>query len=270
VKRTTALLFTLILGLGPSAGLCQSDDAPTTWLVDAIAAYDRAQAAEDRDTRNREFERAAASFERAARRTGGSADLWTNVGNAALQAQSLGRAILAYRRALLLDPDNGRARQNLGHARTLLPAFVPKPDETGVLESFFFWHKSLSHGERATLAAAAFALTGLLLGAALGLRRNGLRPLAVAPLLVWLAMSGSLAIDARNGRIVEAVIVVDDTVARASDSINAAPRFASALPSGTEIVVLERRPRFSRIRLANGREGWIPASSYEVLDALAS
>lgn len=245
---------------------CETGEAAADQtLLDAIAAYDRAQAAGDRDTRNREFRNAAAGFESVARSSGGNAELWTNAGNAELQAHTLGRAIVAYRRALLIDPDNARARQNLAHARSLLPPFVPRPEETGVLESFFFWHKSLSAAERSTLAAAAFALTGLILGWAMAVKRPALRTLAIPPLLVWLAMAGSLAVDMRQARTVDAVIVVDDTIARASDSIHAAPRFASPLPAGTEISVVEERARFSKIRLSNGREGWVAASSYETL-----
>ena len=87
--------------------------------------------------------------------------------------------------------------------------------------------------------------------------------MAVIPALLWIAAAGSLLLEADSGSDPPAVIVVDDTVARASDSINAARRFSSALPAGTEIVVLEERPLFSHIRLANDRDGWIPRSSYE-------
>ncbi len=266
MKASAASIICVALVLWTTSAHCREHDAPPeSLLADAVAAYDRAQAADDRETRAREFRRSAAGFETVARRKGGSAALWTNAGNAQLQAFSLGAAIVAYRRALLIDPDNARASQNLAHARTLLPPFVPRPEESGVLGSFFFWHESISATERANWAAAAFALTGLLLGCAAAVRHPGLRALAIPPLLVWVAMMGSLAVDAGKSATMDAVVVVDDTIARASDSINAAPRFASPLPAGTELVIVEEREHFSRARLANGREGWIPASSYEPL-----
>jgi hypothetical protein len=232
-------------------------------LAQAIDVYEKAQAATDRDSRNREFARAAVLFEQTARATTATADLWANAGNAWLQSQSIGRAVLAYRRALAADPRHPRAQQNLTHARSLLPAWVPRRRSAGVFDTFFFWHRTLSRSDRAAIAAVAFLLTCICVGVALGWRKSSLRGMAVIPALLWIAAAGSLLLETDGGSGRPAVIVVDDTVARASDSINATRRFSAALPAGTEIVVLEERPLFSHIRLANDRDGWIPRSSYE-------
>ena len=87
-----------------------------------------------------------------------SADLYANWGTSALQAEHLGVAVLAFRQALRLDPDHARALQNLNHARTLLPSWVPHPSHAGLWDSFFFWHRSLSVVEREVIAALAFLL----------------------------------------------------------------------------------------------------------------
>jgi len=63
---------------------------PDATLQQAIDRYTQTQVATGRDQRL--FEHAAAQGAR-------SVDLYTNLGNAALQAERLGPAILAYRRA---------------------------------------------------------------------------------------------------------------------------------------------------------------------------
>jgi tetratricopeptide (TPR) repeat protein len=266
MRRIALVAFTTLVWLSISLTSTADDRvvAAHDSISEGIAAYERAQAAVERDTRNREFRRAAALFQQAATATA-SADLWTNVGNADLQAQSLGGAILAYKRALALDPDHLRARQNLDHARSMLPAWVPKPEESGVLQSFFFWHRTLARGERETLAAVSFALAAMVAGLALALRRVGLRALAIPPALVFAAMASSLVFEAAEDHARSAVVVVDETLVRASDSINAELRFSTPLPAGTEFSVLETRAGFTRVRLANGREGWVAASSYETV-----
>lgn len=223
----------------------------------AIEAYDAGQSLADPAARTAAFERAGRLFDEAAARGLASADVYANAGTAALRAERLGDAILAFRRALALDPDNARARRNLDHARGLLPAWVPRPESSGVLDTFFFWHRSLSARERRAAAAVCFLLAAL--AGAVSIRWPGplARGLAVIPLIAWLGLVASLAIDARSGRGSEAVVVADETVARASDSPNAPARFAEPLPGGTEVEVAETRERWARVRLASGLEAWV-------------
>ena len=97
----------------------------------------------------------------AAQEGGANADLYANAGTAALQAERLGPAVLAFRRALALDPDHTTSQRNLAHARTLLPAWVPKVGSDSVFDTFFFWHRSLSTFERSAAAAVCFLLAAL-------------------------------------------------------------------------------------------------------------
>ena len=64
----------------------------------------------------------------------------------------------------------------------------------------------------------------------------------------------------------DAVVVLDDTVARAADSINSPARFTQGLPAGTEVSMVDTRGDWARIRLANGREAWVRNSTVQSLD----
>ena len=128
----------------------------------AVDRYTEALHTGARDARLAAFHRSEQLFAQAAAVGVRNADLYTNQGNAALQAERLGGAVLAYRRALRLSPDQPRALQNLQHVRGLLPEWVPKPEDEGFLDTLFFWHRTLSPEARSSSAALAFAAAALL------------------------------------------------------------------------------------------------------------
>lgn len=241
--------------------------AEATELIEsATAAYATAQAATGRRQRLEGFRQAESLFAAAVATGAHNTALYTNLGNAALSAEHLGPAVLAYRRALKLDPDNHKALANLTHARSLLPAWVPRPGEQGILDTFFFWEGSLTDAERSRAAALAFALAAALLAISSFWQLGWLRLAALLPALAWaaLGLSAYWIGDARqNG----AVLIAAETVARSSDSIHAASRFADPLPGGTEVRILESRPGWSKVQLGQSGEAWLPAGSLETVRA---
>jgi len=232
-------------------------------LDQALAAYRAAQETSSAADRPAAFARAERLF--AAATSSGSAgpELWTDLGTAALQAEHLGTAILAYRRALALDPDNHHAIQNLAHARTLLPPSVPRPESGSFFDSFLAWQHSMSSGERRGGAAVAFFIGAAMLGGAIASGSAALRFLSALALVVWAILVGSetLATTERAG-----VLTAPDTVARAADSRNAPARFAEPLPAGTEVTIAEVRGDWARIVLANGRDAWVAKAAVEPVD----
>jgi len=263
VRRFALTLLPLWLFAGPPAvGQPAGEPARGASLVEeAVASYSRALDTPERDARLEEFRRAERLFTRAVGDAPGNAALYTNLGNAALQAEHLGAAVLAYRRALAIDPDHPRAVQNLEHARTLLPEWVPRPTHHGLLDTFFAWHQTISRSDRALGAAAAFALAALLVAAAIRFRQPTLRTAAIVPALVWLALLASLFVESSSGAADAAVVTADEVVARAADSALAPSALPAPLPGGTEVRILEARPPWLRVRLANGRDAWVSESA---------
>ncbi len=244
------------------ASSAQASPSRPSWLEQAVAAYQSAQELTDRNQRLAAFSRAERLARAAAEQGRAAADLWANVGTAALQAEHLGPAIAAYRRALRLDPDHRRSRQNIEHARSLLPPWVPRPESESLLDSFFAWHRAMAASERAGAASIAFALAAVLLGAGIARRSAMLRILSLIPAVAWALLLTSLVVGDADGSS-DAVVVGDDTVARAADSRNAPARFAEALPSGTEVRIAEKRGEWTRIVLSDGRDAWVSSSSLE-------
>jgi hypothetical protein len=234
-------------------------------IEDARAAYSEALAQTERDARTRAFTRAEGLFRAIADTCPDCPALLTDWGNAALGAQDLGRATLAYRRALALDPGHDRAERNLAWVRARAPAWLPRPGRESAADSLFFWHYTLSLPARHVIAAVAFAAAVLLL-APWAWRPRLRRSLAAVPVVIWLAMVASILSASDPGA--DAVVLADATALRTADSAGAPPALPTPLPAGAEVVIRENRGSWTRVGLADGTTGWLPSSAIERVQPL--
>ena len=256
-----ALLGAIVLSVGVGA-------APQDLINQAVQSYRQAMDEPEPATRRMRFAQAKRLFAEAIAQTGvANAELQTNLGNASLQCDELGGAILAYRRALEVSPDHQRARQNLTYARQMLPDWVPRPEPDTLFDTFFAWQHAISPAARSLWAAICFGLTAVLASIAIRYRRMWARNLAILPALVCLALLGTGWWQHWSGPVNDAVITAPEVVARAADAAGAPPRFAQPLPAGTEARLLDQRGDWVRIRLANGRDGWIRRSAITAVRA---
>ncbi len=248
-----------------AAGLVE----PAASVQRAIDEYAAAMETQDRYARRERFARAEQLFrqtiEGGAGRSGvHNAALYVNLGNAALQAEHLGPAIAAYRRALALDPQHGQARQNLDYARTLLPEWARHAEASHLIDSLFFWRTLVPPGRLLVFGAGCFLVAAALAAAGYARRRPLVRNSAVIPLLAWLVLNMSLLVgNDRNGGC--DIVVVTEATVYAADSENSAPRLARPLPSGTELSLMGQRAQWSEIRLPDGRSGWVLTSAVDRL-----
>lgn len=257
-----AALFVLaaVLGSMAAAGNARADEAGER-VQEARRTYGEALEEADRLRRTRLFSRASQIYAELAHDHRDCPALLTDWGNAALGAQEIGYATLAYRRALQLDPDQDRANKNLSWLRERAPEWLPRPAARGAIDSLFFWHHMLSISQRILLGAAAFAAALLLLAPWSAKRARLLRRLAVPLLLVWIATLGSALLTPEAGR--DAVILEDGTALRSADSLGAPPALANPLPAGTELRVLDTRGVWTRVALADGTRGWVSSGSLQ-------
>ena len=256
VKKIAAVALLLLVSL---AGRDARADAADQTLASGRQAYQDAMAATDASSRKAAFARAAAELGDAARALPDRPELLTDWGNAALGAGDLATATLAYRRALALDASNARARNILGWLRSRQGDAFRPASRGAATDTLFFFH-TWPRARRLLVGAVAFALAVLLVVPWAGTRRRGLRALALLPAALWLAMLISVALEDRHAGD---AIVMDDVVLRAADSAGAPAAMAQSLPRGAEVTVLERRDAWTRIEIASGTAGWIPAGSVE-------
>ena len=250
-----AIAVLVLLVAAPAAlGAAEAMDAA---IDGARELYRSAIEESDRLRRVRLFANAERTFRPLAAENADSPELQVDWGNAALGAQDVGRAVLAYRRALHAAPDNDRARANLVWLRNRLPVWLPRP-ASGALDSLLFWRDRLAAAQLHVIGAAAFAV-GVLLLVPWSRRPRWLTAIAVPALVVWVVTTASAlwADDVAD----DAVVVADGATLRSADSSGASPTFANPLPAGTEVSVVESRDAWVRVGLADGTRGWLPVSA---------
>lgn len=265
MTRWISILW-LALGLvGPATAADAQGLDRAARLAEALDEYAAALGEPDRDARVAGFARAERAFASLVEDGVETAALWTNVGNAALQAGRPGRAVLAYHRALALDPDATTASQNLAYVRSRLPAAVPRPADTEGLARRLAIGR-LPPAVRSALAGGLF-LAGSILVALWVRRRDGAwRALAVVAALGWALVVLGPLVSGDADRAPLAVVTRHDVAARSADSALAPLAFPDPLPAGVEVRLLETRADWVRVRLANGRDVWLRASSVTRVD----
>jgi len=231
-------------------------------LLVALDDYAQALAESGRDARLAGFSRAEQGFASLTADGVVSAALFTNLGNAALQAQHPGLAVLAYHRALRLEPDAVAARQNLAHLRTRLPSWVPRPDSSEGAQTLLFY-RQIGTQTRSLISAMCFVLMAGCIALAVRRREGAWRGLAFLTGLGWAIGVASLVYDGVVREDNLAVLVADEVLARSADSSLAPLALPDPLPAGVEVDLLETRAAWTRVRLANGRDVWVRSTSVE-------
>jgi len=241
-----------------------SDDSQLEWLNQALDTYATTLEETDRNARLAGFARAERLFANVVTSGAHNAPLQANLGNAALQAEHRGRAVLAYRRALEFDADFPRALQNLEHVRTLLPSWVPRPQPAGAFDTFLIY-RTLPDADRAFAGSVAFALGGLLIALSIRWHQGALRGAGMLALATCALLVGSTWVDRGGDGARGAVITAEEVLARSADSALAPLAFSEPLPGGTEVTLVEVRSPWARVRLANGRDAWVNESSVTLI-----
>lgn len=258
-----AIVLLLASGLGLGAAVAHAQDGGAEQkLRRARASYQGSLAQTDRDKRRSGFADSEALLRELAATYPDRPQLLADWGNAALLAQEPGRAVLAYRRALRLQPGLSRARRNLSFLREHLPDWLPRPRSGGTIESLLFWQQLMAAPYQHVVLAGA-VLLGVALLLLLEERRRLGRMLALGPGIVALAMGLSLLTEHDAGR--DAVVLSAGVTLRSADSLGAPPALGHPLPAGAEVTVGELRGDWARVTLADGQNGWLPSSAIETL-----
>lgn len=251
---------------------CNGDEEVTQQLQSAIKNYRHAMQENERDSKlaafqlaEQQFRQVIATIESEQRETLANANLYLNLGNAALQAEHLGPAIWAYRRALLQRPDHAQAAENLMFARSMLPARFQHSTEAGLVDTLFFWKAFLSESQIRFWAGVWFLLAAI--GFAIGITRRKSQLVAVSfvPVAVWaLLLISVLGFPSELSRW-NAVIVSEDVTVRSADSINSPPRLQDPLPGGVEVRVTRERQRWREIEWQAGKTGWVRTTEVAIV-----
>lgn len=200
---------------------------------------------------------------------GEAAEVYYNLGNCYYKTNDVAKSILNYERALLLDPGNTDIRVNLEMARAkTVDKITPIPDIF-----FVAWIKSLIN----CLSVDAWAKCGILffilflVAVALfffskqaSLKKGGFIGGIVFLILVVLsnvfASQQKAVLVNRNA----AIVLVPSVTVRSTPSESGTSLFI--LHEGSKVELKDNSMReWKEIRLEDGKVGWVPTSSIEVI-----
>jgi tetratricopeptide (TPR) repeat protein len=259
-----AIAFFVLLTFAVPAEAQMSADEAARVFQEANVAFSQANKASSQEA-DRLYEKAILGYRRLAEEGGiRNARLFANLGNTYLLKDDVGHSVLWYRRALQLEPGNAEIARNLAFARSKRLDKVEPPAQKRVMQTLLFWHYDLSPRTRFTLACLSMGILCILLTAAVIVgRRPYLTAGAAVAAVVLVAMVGSLAAESL-GHTAEGVIVASEVVARQGDDVKYDKAFTEPLHAGTEFTVVERRPGWVRLELADSSRGWVPAEAAEL------
>lgn len=196
--------------------------------------------------------------------------LYLNLGNAHFRTDALGAAVHSYRRALLLEPQDGRLRSSLAQNLEVTRARLSRRYLAGSENRQFIFEDAsgmlhtITHIVGEGLLITLFLVFWAMFCVILMLRR--LRPstgslsvsaitVGVASLLCGLMLWGQVV---TGESMPLGVIVQSDVLLHEAPHVEAS---GHALPEGMEVRVLEDGEAWVHVALANGRQGFVPTTT---------
>ena len=193
-----------------------------------------------------------------------------NYANALLRAGNIGQAILEYRRAQLIAPNDARVIANLQQARAKLARSPGVPAAT-MIERTSAPSNVIAQSTRTTLALLAWSVgLGCLALAHARARRNSaatttatttLRQAGLTLAALALLLCLTVALDILRKDFSHAGVLLTSTTLRKGNGEGFEPTLLEPLPAGTEFTQHESRPGWTEIELANGTKGWVHESA---------
>lgn len=239
----TLILTAALLGAGVSAWAYQPAD---------LGLFGKANEA----YREGRFGEAAEAYTQLSERYPGTAAFFYNLGNSYFRSGSLGAAILAYERALLLKPRDRDTRRNLSYVKGLLEYRV-EDKRNWYLRAGEAVLKRFTEEEVHFLTLFTFFLF-LSSWAFVLFFRPGMpwgwwrkTSLTVAAVFFLLFVSKSVEMHV----IRDAIVMSKEAEVRYGPSQS--DQVAFRLGEGLKVYVIDRRENWSRIVLSNGETGWV-------------
>jgi len=247
------LLSVPFLRTGPA--LCQTQAVPSAGPKDIHEQLVLA----NEDYLQGRYAQAARGYEAILARDRRNGHVFYNLGNCYVRLGQVGRAVLNYRKALLLLPRDGDLKANLQHARSL------RQDRTeerpaSIWHTLAFWY----HAMNLRGLFIAFCALNLLFWSALLLRlfrdSEWVRWAIALSLILTVLMGVSTYLKYRETfRNPDGVVLEEESPVRAGFSHKDTVLFV--LHEGTEFRILGREKGWWKIELPDGKKGWIPSQA---------
>jgi tetratricopeptide (TPR) repeat protein len=198
-----------------------------------------------------------------------SADLHYNLGNAHFKTGQLGRSILSWERALVLEPGDPDALANLELARSLIADAIEPLPRFWLLSAMSWWVDLLPRLWLILVVGAGWLTlaTGLItrvLARGPGPRRAGVG-MAMAGLIVVVVFGTNLAVrELGIGKAERAIILAEMVPVRSAPAADD-DLTVFEVHEGTRVRIDQRTEEWAEIVLDDGKVGWIPVGVMEII-----
>lgn len=198
-----------------------------------------------------------------------SAALHYNLGNAYFKAGELGRAILEWERALVLEPGDPDALANLELARSLTADAVEPLPRFWLFDAVAWWVSLLPRA----LLRGLVALAWIAFAAGVGVRvlaradavsRWGGR-VAIAGAVVVLVLGVNLLVRELGLGRPERAVILGDAVPVRSAPADQDDLTLFEIHEGTRVRIDQRAGEWAEIVLEDGKVGWVPSGVFEAI-----
>ncbi len=256
-KPAGAALLAILIGLGLSTAPAHAEgDVSSLWK-----AGNEAFAAE-------QWQNALNYYQMIEGENLESADLYYNIGNTFFKLGDNAHAILYFERALKLDPAHADARNNLDIAQQLTLDRVDAVPDFILVSWFRNLRRSLSADTWAWLTLALLLITGILVTLFLQSASQGLRKVSFILACVVAALAiGTFIFSLLQRKSVtrEDSAIVTAPVCSVKSSPADGGKTVFVLHEGTKVRLLDDVGEWSKIEIADGRQGWAQARTFEAI-----
>ena len=218
--------------------------------------------------KNGKFEEAIKLYEKIAELDQVSSALYYNLGNSYYKLNKVGPTIYYYEKALQLDPLNEDVKNNLVFAKRLALDNIEELPKTVFQKINENYLQKLSYNQwAATVVCLAFIASILFLLFYFSNSPSKKRSFFVTSIIGFILLAISLLITYNQYSYVknnvEAIVFAEKTEVRNAPTLNSDEVFT--LHEGTKVYVLDGVDNWKKIKLADGKLGWIIAEEIKEL-----
>ncbi|MBR6424313.1 MAG: BatD family protein, partial [Bacteroidales bacterium] len=255
-KGSGAAVLLLVLGLGLTAPAYAEGDVSSLWT----AGNEAYSAGQWQNALNYYLMIEGENLE--------SADLYYNIGNSYFKLNDNAHAILYYERALKLDPAHADARHNLEIAQQLTLDRVDAVPDFILVTWFRNLRRGLSADTWAWLTLALLLVAGILTVIFLRSGSSSLRKLSfILGIVLYVLAIGSFIFSLlqRKAATRQDSAIIMAPVCSVKSSPADGGKTVFVLHEGTKVRLLDSVGDWTKLEIADGRQGWANTTTFEVI-----
>ncbi len=214
------------------------------------------------------YEEAIKGYERIIDNGQHSAELYFNLGNAHYKLNHIAPSIYNYEKALLLKPNDQEIKNNIGFARNMTIDAIEKVPELG-FSKFIKNISNLMSFERWGMTAVVMMIlfVALFLVYYFSYRSMRKRLAFIGSMATLILACVAVSFAYHNFNLMQndhpAIVFAEESQVKSEPNLRGNEAFI--LHEGTKVQVLDTVNSWKKIKLADGKTGWIPTNDIKLL-----